>query len=100
MFLLDLTLNQLETFMGSQIQQIVGANIWMLGVLYMIFILFILIKLQVGMEAGVILGFFAIFIITKGFGGSGGLVGDVVFYGAALIVAFIIFLWMKRDVVG
>lgn len=96
--ILDITLDQLENFMGVQIQQIAGPYIWELALIYMIIIFYIMIKMQVGMEAGVIIGFFTIFMLTRGFGGQGGIIGDAVFMGAVVVIGFIIYLWMKRDI--
>lgn len=95
--LLDLTLDQFENFMGVNIQGAFGSSIWALGLIFLIIVFYILYKMQVGVEGGIILGLFSIYMVTKGFGGQGNLITDAVWYGAAIIGSLIILIWIRRD---
>ena len=100
--LLDLTFDELQNFLGVGIQGVAGTDIWFLGLLFLLFVMFILYKLNVGMEGGIIIGLFGIYLVTRGFptagGGQGGLISDAVWIGAVIAGGFILYLWLKRDV--
>jgi hypothetical protein len=90
--LLDLTFQQLDQFLGSNAQSLVGGNPFLGGALVSLFFLLLAFKMGLGIEGTIVIGAFMVVMLTISIANTGGLIPMVIL---SLIVIGSAILWYK-----
>lgn len=102
LFLLaGMNLSEMESLLGISVLGVFGKELWLIGLFFLMAFLFLLYRLGVGMEGGIVLMGFAIYTFSRGIyqvgGGQGNLLPDFLLVGFLIAGGFIIYMALKRD---
>lgn len=98
--LLDITINEIDTLMGNTFLPIIGANLAFAGALILIIFIYFAAKMNLGIEAILVVGAFLLFGLTTSFAGSGGGTGYLpisIMAGVAIMFGFLLWKGFKVD---
>jgi hypothetical protein len=102
--LLAITFDEMEGTLGSQLLKLFGndtTGILLLGLFFVLVFSLFMFKAGVGLEAGIIFGGFALYLVTVGLAGQGNLLPTSIFIGFLIVCGIIIYLaFFKKEFTG